>query len=92
MVTLDVVIPGTYTEKLSVPQGLTPSLPDRGWVVPPMGPSGEFPIWAMFAAVVPAILVYILVFMETHISEYVCVRIFLSSVGNAIESFLLYAM
>lgn len=69
MVTLDAIIPGTYTEKLVVPEGLTPSMPGRSWVVPPLGLSGEFPVWAMLAAIIPAILVYILVFMETHISE-----------------------
>lgn len=69
MVTLDAVIPGTYTEKLIVPEGLSPSMPNRNWVVSPFGSNGVFPIWAMLAAVVPALLVYILVFMETHISE-----------------------
>ncbi|KAK7576242.1 hypothetical protein V9T40_012528 [Parthenolecanium corni] len=55
----------TFTEKLQVPEGLTPSLPNRTWAIPPV----PFPIWAMFASFIPAILVYILVFMETHISE-----------------------
>ncbi|XP_065211580.1 band 3 anion exchange protein isoform X2 [Planococcus citri] len=68
MVTLDYVVPQTDTYKLTVPTGLTPTI-DRSWLVSPLGSDGEFPIWAMFAAVVPAVLVYILVFMETHISE-----------------------
>lgn len=67
MVLLDYVTPGTYTEKLTVPEGLSPSKPDaRGWIIPP---SGGIPVWAAFAAIVPAMLVYILLFMETHISE-----------------------
>lgn len=69
MVLLDYVTPGTYTEKLSVPEGLSPSKPDvRGWIITP---AGGLPFWAGFAAVIPAMLVYILLFMETHISEQV---------------------
>lgn len=57
-----------YTEKLRVPEGLEPSdTTQRGWLVE-MGADGD-PLWLPFAAGVPAILVYILVFMETHISE-----------------------
>lgn len=58
----------TFSEKLSVPDGLSPSDSTRGWIVSPFD-EGKFPVWAMFAAIIPAILVYILVFMETHISE-----------------------
>ncbi|KAL1456997.1 hypothetical protein WDU94_001676 [Cyamophila willieti] len=70
MVGLDYIVP-TYTEKLKVPEGLAPSSPPevRGWFIPLS--EGQRPIetWLMFAAIVPALLVYILVFMETHISE-----------------------
>lgn len=60
------LVPQVYTEKLSVPEGLSPSDPlERGWLIPLDG----VPTWIPFAAVVPALLVYILVFMETHISE-----------------------
>ncbi|XP_026462200.1 anion exchange protein 2-like [Ctenocephalides felis] len=72
MVTIDYLVPGTYTDKLSVPEGLSPSDPEnRGWIIPLLGkdPENPFPVWAMFASVVPGVLVYILVFMETHISE-----------------------
>lgn len=62
---LAAVSSSTYTEKLEVPEGLTPSQPNRSWLVPLVPIS----VWAMFAAFIPAILVYILVFMETHISE-----------------------
>lgn len=71
MVALDYVVP-TYTEKLKVPEGLSPSNPAvRGWIIPPSGLQVPVEIWMMFAAGIPALLVYILVFMETHISEYV---------------------
>ncbi|KAL1130541.1 hypothetical protein AAG570_011787 [Ranatra chinensis] len=70
MVCLDYVVPGTYTEKLRVPEGLSPSNPEvRGWIIPPSGLLQPIPVWITFVSVVPALLVYILLFMETHISE-----------------------
>ncbi|XP_070520680.1 band 3 anion transport protein isoform X3 [Cardiocondyla obscurior] len=54
------------TEKLLVPEGLSPSVPGRNWFV---SPSGSVPLWMILACVIPALLVYILVFMETQISE-----------------------
>ncbi|XP_045464618.1 anion exchange protein 2 isoform X2 [Harmonia axyridis] len=66
MVFIDYIVPQTYTEKLSVPEGLSPSNPEkRGWLISPTG----LPVWVMFASVIPAMLVYILLFMETHITE-----------------------
>lgn len=65
MVLMSYLNPQTYTEKLKVPDGLSPSQDDRDWLVSPSG----IPIWVMFAAVGPALLVYILIFMETNITE-----------------------
>ncbi|XP_058831839.1 band 3 anion transport protein isoform X4 [Topomyia yanbarensis] len=65
-VLVDYMIPQVFTEKLSVPEGISPSdATRRGWLIP----LGGVPGWMPFAAGVPAMLVYILVFMETHISE-----------------------
>uniref|UniRef100_A0A1A9WG61 Anion exchange protein n=1 Tax=Glossina brevipalpis TaxID=37001 RepID=A0A1A9WG61_9MUSC len=65
-VTVDYFIPQVYTEKLSVPEGISPSDPDsRGWLVT----LGLIETWIPFVAGVPALLVYILIFMESHISE-----------------------
>ncbi|XP_060535032.1 band 3 anion transport protein isoform X2 [Cylas formicarius] len=67
---LDFMVPEIYTEKLSVPEGLSPSKPEmRGWLIPPFGMEQPLQVWVMFAAIVPAMLVYILLFMETHICE-----------------------
>lgn len=72
MVAADYFNPTTYTEKLKVPEGLTPSDPAaRGWFISPSGIKSPVEPWVPFVAIVPAILVYILMFMETHISEYV---------------------
>ncbi|XP_058121393.1 band 3 anion transport protein isoform X2 [Anopheles ziemanni] len=65
-VAVDFMLPQVFTEKLSVPEGLSPSDETRrGWLIP----LGGVPSWLPFVAGVPALLVYILIFMETHISE-----------------------
>ncbi|XP_030372865.1 anion exchange protein 3 isoform X2 [Scaptodrosophila lebanonensis] len=65
-VMVDYFVPAVYTEKLSVPEGLSPSDPvRRGWFI-------GFDVsatWVPFVCVVPALLVYILIFMESQISE-----------------------
>lgn len=72
MVLVDYLEKGTYTEKLKVPEGLSPSNPSvRGWLISPLGLLAPVPLWVGCAAAVPAMLVYILLFMETHISELV---------------------
>uniref|UniRef100_H2ZCS7 Anion exchange protein n=1 Tax=Ciona savignyi TaxID=51511 RepID=H2ZCS7_CIOSA len=71
MVLLDVLIQDTYTQKLNVPKGISPTNPSlRGWFINPLGtPDNPIPIWMVFAAVLPAFLVFILIFMESHITE-----------------------
>lgn len=65
-VIIDYFIPQVYTEKLSVPEGISPSDPvNRGWLVS----LGPVETWLPFMAGIPALLVYILIFMESHISE-----------------------
>jgi len=60
-----------YTEKLSVPAGISvTNSTARGWVISPIGNSDHpLPVWAMCAAFLPALLLYLLLFMETHICE-----------------------
>lgn len=56
-------------QKLSVPKGLqVTNSSARGWFINPMGLGKVFPIWMMFASVVPALLVFILIFLETQIT------------------------
>uniref|UniRef100_A0A672IWE4 Anion exchange protein n=1 Tax=Salarias fasciatus TaxID=181472 RepID=A0A672IWE4_SALFA len=69
MVLVDYGIEDTYTQKLSVPRGFSVTRPDkRGWIINPLGSDGQFPIWMMFACCLPALLVFILIFMETQIT------------------------
>ncbi|XP_074049447.1 anion exchange protein 2 isoform X2 [Macrotis lagotis] len=69
MVLVDYFIKDTYTQKLSVPSGFSVTAPNkRGWIINPLGKNGDFPIWMMIASFLPAILVFILIFMETQIT------------------------
>ncbi|XP_011913118.1 PREDICTED: anion exchange protein 2 isoform X4 [Cercocebus atys] len=55
--------------KLSVPSGFSVTAPEkRGWVINPLGEKSPFPVWMMVASLLPAILVFILIFMETQIT------------------------
>eukprot|EP00066_Takifugu_rubripes_P017072 XP_011606338.1 PREDICTED: anion exchange protein 2 isoform X1 [Takifugu rubripes] len=59
----------TFIQKLSVPRGFSVTTPaKRGWLIHPLGSDGNFPIWMMFACCLPALLVFILIFMETQIT------------------------
>ncbi|XP_031456742.1 band 3 anion transport protein isoform X1 [Phasianus colchicus] len=69
MALADFFIKDTYTQKLKVPKGLeVTNRTARNWFIHPMGKTGSFPIWMMFASVVPALLVFILIFLETQIT------------------------
>ncbi|NWY68691.1 B3AT protein, partial [Erithacus rubecula] len=69
MALADFFISDTYTQKLSVPKGLqVTNATARSWFIQPMGEKKPFPIWMMFASVIPALLVFILIFLETQIT------------------------
>ncbi|XP_026792213.3 anion exchange protein 2a [Pangasianodon hypophthalmus] len=69
MVLVDYSIKDTFTQKLSVPDGFSVTSPEkRGWVINPLGSDGQFPVWMMAASILPALLVFILIFMETQIT------------------------
>ncbi|XP_070701522.1 anion exchange protein 2a [Pempheris klunzingeri] len=69
MVLVDYSVKDTYTQKLSVPSGFSVSSPEqRGWLISPLGSDGQFPVWMMAASILPAILVFILIFMESQIT------------------------
>uniref|UniRef100_A0A8C7KXT5 Anion exchange protein n=1 Tax=Oncorhynchus kisutch TaxID=8019 RepID=A0A8C7KXT5_ONCKI len=69
MVLVDYSIKDTYTQKLSVPTGFSVTSPEkRQWLIPPLGSDGQFPVWMMATSILPALLVFILIFMETQIT------------------------
>jgi solute carrier family 4 anion exchanger 2 len=52
-----------------VPKGVQVTNPlARGWFINPMGINKDFPIWMMAACCVPALLVFILIFLESQIT------------------------
>ncbi|XP_058888046.1 anion exchange protein 3-like isoform X6 [Acipenser ruthenus] len=66
---IDYAITDTYTQKLNVPTGFSVTSPlKRGWFIHPLGDKQPFPIWMMFASAIPALLVFILIFMESQIT------------------------
>ena len=70
MIGIDQAFPRAFVEKLNVPEGLELTSPEkREWFINPMGIKENVPIWIPFVSVLPAILVYLLLFMETSISE-----------------------
>uniref|UniRef100_UPI003AAAE0E8 solute carrier family 4 member 1b (Diego blood group) n=1 Tax=Centroberyx gerrardi TaxID=166262 RepID=UPI003AAAE0E8 len=69
MIVVDINVDDTYTQKLVVPKGLMVSNPaKRGWLINPFGEHQPFPVWVMFACCVPALLVFILIFLESQIT------------------------
>ncbi|XP_035391977.1 anion exchange protein 2a isoform X2 [Electrophorus electricus] len=69
MVLVDYSIKDTFTQKLSVPGGFNVTSPEkRGWFISPLGSGGQFPLWMMVGSLLPALLVFILIFMETQIT------------------------
>ena len=72
MVVLDMFIEETFTEKLKVPTGVQVTLPEvRGWIINPLGQITPLEIWMPIAGILPAILLYLLLFVETNICGYV---------------------
>ncbi|XP_073827642.1 na[+]-driven anion exchanger 1 isoform X10 [Musca autumnalis] len=60
------------TPKLEVPHELKPTLPTRDWIIPPF--SEKNPTWSIFAAVFPALLGTILIFMDQQITAVIVNR------------------
>ncbi|XP_069634020.1 electroneutral sodium bicarbonate exchanger 1-like isoform X2 [Haliaeetus albicilla] len=70
MVLLDFVA-GIPSPKLQVPHAFKPTRDDRGWFINPIGPN---PWWTVLAALVPALLCTILIFMDQQISAVIVNR------------------
>ncbi|XP_051894383.1 anion exchange protein 2-like isoform X2 [Pristis pectinata] len=66
MVLVDFFIKDTYTQKLYVPDGLqVTNYNNRTWFIHPLT---DMPYWMIPASVIPAILIFILIFMESQIT------------------------
>ncbi|RNA30529.1 Sodium-driven chloride bicarbonate [Brachionus plicatilis] len=72
MVFFDNII-GLDTPKLHVPSEFHPTIPDRGWFINPLE-RNEGKYWLVFAALPPAFLATILIFMDQHITAVIVNR------------------
>ncbi|XP_073810481.1 electroneutral sodium bicarbonate exchanger 1 isoform X4 [Danio rerio] len=70
MVLIDYII-GVPSQKLQVPSKFKPTRDDRGWV---MNPIGRNPWWTVLAALIPALLCTILIFMDQQITAVIINR------------------
>lgn len=59
------------TPKLEVPNDFKPTLPDRGWIIPPFQNN---PYYSVLAAFPPALLGTILIFMDQQITSVIVNR------------------
>ncbi|CAN0006021.1 unnamed protein product [Bubo scandiacus] len=64
MVLMDFMV-GIPSPKLHVPHMFKPTRDDRGWFINPIGPN---PWWTVLAALIPALLCTILIFMDQQIT------------------------
>ena len=72
MVAVDYLLQDTYTDKLTMPDGITPSDPEyRGWFINPFGMQQGLPVWVIFVCAPASILLFILLFIEENICQYV---------------------
>lgn len=70
MVIVDMAFPMIHTQKLKVPDGLhVTDSTKRDWLVSPLGVNADIPIWIPFICIVPAILLYLLLFINATICE-----------------------
>lgn len=71
MVAVDILL-GVPTPKLNVPKEFKPTRADRGWFVNPI--SDKNPWWVIPAAIIPAMLAVILIFMDQQITAVIVNR------------------
>ncbi|KAK7501372.1 hypothetical protein BaRGS_00007497 [Batillaria attramentaria] len=70
MSVLDYLMKDTYTKKLSIQDSFSPTSPGkRDWFINPMGVKKPMEIWVIFAAIIPAFLIFTLLFLEVQITE-----------------------
>ncbi|XP_039187876.1 electroneutral sodium bicarbonate exchanger 1 isoform X2 [Crotalus tigris] len=62
---------GIPSPKLNVPGAFKPTRDDRGWLISPIGPN---PWWSVLAAIIPALLCTILIFMDQQITALIVNR------------------
>ena len=70
MVAVDKIFPWVHTDMLNIPDGLEVTRPKkRGWFISPLGSESPIPIWIPFVAIIPALLLYILLFVNCTLCQ-----------------------
>ncbi|XP_022695652.1 anion exchange protein 2-like isoform X1 [Varroa jacobsoni] len=69
VVAVDYIVPNVYTQKLSVPDGLSTSTPTRGWLISPWGRFSPLQTWHIGVGALGGLLVFILLFLEVEICQ-----------------------
>ncbi|KAK6165534.1 hypothetical protein SNE40_022447 [Patella caerulea] len=71
MVLLDYLVTDqVYTQKLQIGSPFVPTSPKkRGWFINPLGMKKPVEVWMIFGAIIPAFLIFILLFMEIQLTE-----------------------
>ncbi|KAL4216954.1 Anion exchange protein 3 [Mactra antiquata] len=70
MVLFDYICAGTYTQKLYIPSTFTHSDGTISrWFVNPLGEKEPLQIWLMFVAAIPAFLIFLLLFLESQLTQ-----------------------
>lgn len=57
------------TQKLDIPDEIVPTKP-RDWFVSPLGTESSLPLWVPFIAIIPAFLIFIVLFFEVELTGY----------------------
>uniref|UniRef100_A0A914YRV1 Bicarbonate transporter-like transmembrane domain-containing protein n=1 Tax=Panagrolaimus superbus TaxID=310955 RepID=A0A914YRV1_9BILA len=65
------ILAGINTPKLNVPSTFRPTWSGRGWFIPPFNGN---PMWSAFAAILPALLACVLIFMDQQITAVIVNR------------------
>lgn len=55
------------TQKLDIPDELSPTKP-RDWFVSPIGMETQLPVWVPFISIIPAFLIFIVLFFEVELT------------------------
>lgn len=59
------------SQKLDIPTRIGHTDSTQSWFVNPMGEKKPMPLWLMFVAVIPAFLIFLLLFLESQLTQWV---------------------
>lgn len=66
-------------KKLEIPNSSWKPTKNRNWIISPVGSNPEYKYWVPFAAIIPALLIFIVLFFEVELTQFVLKQNFLCS-------------